>query len=114
MARSPNPSGSSARPYLLPADLPKALAWLSVEELDTLMKAVQTELKRRAAPSTNGAVLRAATKPSMVNPVGPRVGQINAIRAAIRAGVTPTAIAKQFGITKATVAEIASGGPPQS
>ena len=113
MARSTNPSGSSARPYLLPADLPKALTWLSVEELDTVMKAVQTELKRRAAPSTN-AVLRAATKPSMVNPVGPRVGQINAIRAAIRAGVTPTSIAKQFGITRATVAKIASSGPPQS
>jgi len=114
MARSVNPSGSSARPHLLPPDLPKALTWLSVEELDTLGKAVQIELKRRAAPSTSDAVHRAATKPSKSNPAGPRVGQINAIRAAIQAGVTPTTIAKQFGITKATVAEIASSGPLQS
>ena len=114
MARSVNPSGSSARPHLLPPDLPKALTWLSVEELDTLANAIQTEQKRRAASTGNAGVFRIAGKPSRPNPVGPRIGQINAIRAAIKAGVTPTTIAKQFGVTKATVAEIASSRPHQS
>ncbi len=114
MAPSTNPSGSSARPYLLPTDLPKALTWLTVDELDTLAKAVQIEKRKRAASSPNDAELRAAGKPSKPNPLGPSVGQINSIRAAIKAGVTPTTIAKQLGVTKATVAEIASSHPHQS
>ena len=114
MAPSTNPSGASARPYLLPTDLPKALTWLSVDELDTLAKAVRTEQKRRTAPSTNDELFRTAGKASKPNPIGPRVGQINAIRAAIKAGVTPTTIAKQFGVTKATIVEIASSRPHQS
>ena len=114
MAPSTNPNGSSARPYLLPTDLPKALTWLTVDELDTLAKAVQIEKRKRADSSPNYAELREAGKPGQPYPLGPRVGQINAIRAAIKAGVTPATIAKQFGITKATVAEIASSGQSQS
>jgi hypothetical protein len=108
MARSTNPVEPSARPYLLPTDLPKALTWLTLDELDTLVKAVELEQKRRAGPAAKDFEPRAAGMRSGPNPGGPRVGQINAIRAAIKAGVKPTAIAKQFGVTKTAIAEIAS------
>ncbi len=101
------PNGSSATPYLLPTDLPKALNWLTVHEFDTLAKAVQIEKKKRAASSPTDAELRAAGEPSKPYLLKPRVGQINAIRAAIKAGAKATTVAKQFGVSKATVAEIA-------
>lgn len=99
----PTPS----RPYLLPADLPKALTWLSDGELETLLIAVGHEQRRRSLPadkrsSSIRVASKAATEPR------PRIGQINAIRAALKASIKPAKIAKQFGVTMAVVAEVAA------
>ena len=98
----------SNRRYMLPAESPKALTWLTADELETLLIAVQGEQRRRAATSAAAARKRPA-RPTLP-PKGPRpkVGQINAIRAALRAGLTPAAVAKQFGVSKAVVVEVAA------
>jgi hypothetical protein len=84
-------------PYVLPKDLPKALAQLQNQELDRLLSAVLTEQKRRGGklpePAENSRKQRvepvAVTLPS---------GKLNAVRAAFKAGVKPSQIARQFGI----------------
>jgi hypothetical protein len=89
-------------PYVLPKDLPQALAQLQNQELDRLFSAVLTEAKRRGRklpePDENSRKPRvetaAATLPS---------GKLNAVRAAFKAGVKPSYIARQFGISQADV-----------
>jgi hypothetical protein len=97
-------------PYVLPNDLPQALAQLQNQELDRLLSAVLTEAKRRGRklpePDENSRKQRvetaAATLPS---------GKLNAVRAAFKAGVKPSQIARQFGISQADVRKaLASDG----
>lgn len=108
MAKSTTFSEAPAKPYLLPTDLPKALTYLASSELEALLDAVQTERKIRAATLKDGAPPLAAQRP-IPDPARPRIGRINAMRAALKAGIKPSTIAKQFGVSKATVAEVASG-----
>ena len=108
MVHSTNLDGSSARPYLLPADLPKALTGLSSDELETLLNAVQSEQKRRSVSADSQSTTYSANQKSDPNPGRPRIGKVNAIRAALKAGVTPATVARQFGVTKAIVAEVAA------
>ena len=93
---------------MLPAELPKALTWLTANELETLLIAVQGEQRRRAATSSGTTQKRPARRTLAPKGPSPKVGQINAIRAALRAGLTPAAVAKQFGVSKAVVAEVAA------
>ena len=92
-------------------DLPKALTWLSDGELEALLAAAGQEQRRRSdtaekPPSVAGNA--ALIKPS--NSLGPRIGQINAIRAALRAGIRPGIVAKQFGVSRSIVAEVEATG----
>ena len=124
---SPPPSVS----YLLPKDLPGALKRLGDGEIDTLLAAVTAEAKRRGRLPPG--VTRAATNPADVKPAvnrvprpaarkkpaSPRpqkasddaepaltVGKTNAVRAAFMAGVKPSTIARQFGISQAAVRQV--------
>ncbi len=122
---SPNAGSdsTSARPKtILPKDLPKALGYLEDQELDRLAGAALDELRRRGRsppgfepPSTttgageqdemkparkDGPVRRGQTQiaaPSLTR------GQINAVRAAFKAGIAPSRIARQFGLSQADV-----------
>jgi hypothetical protein len=114
----------------LPKDLPGALTRLDDGEIDALLTAVTDEAKRRGRlppPTTTATtaksteadqhaenVPRARTqvKPAFPlpgeKPAGDRVpsltvGQANAVRAAFMAGVKPSTIARQFGISQAVV-----------
>ena len=86
-------------PYVLPKDLPKALRQLQNQDLDRLLSAVLAEQKRRgrkfSEPNENSRKQRveppAVTLPS---------GKLNAVRAAFKAGVKPSQIARQFGISQ--------------
>jgi hypothetical protein len=97
-AEAPVPS----LPYVLPKDLPKAISQLHKQDLDRLLSAVLAEQKRRGSklpePDENSGKARvesaAMTLPS---------GKLNAIRAAFKAGVKPSQIARQFGISQADV-----------
>jgi DNA invertase Pin-like site-specific DNA recombinase len=93
-----NPSPIPSR-HVLPGDLPKAVRHLDDHELDQLLSAVIAEQKRRCkklAPKIS--------EPRRVEVVRPLTqGKLNTVRAAFKAGVTPSRIARQFGISQSDV-----------
>jgi hypothetical protein len=100
------------RRHVLPKDLPSAVNHLNDEELDRLLMVALAEAKRR------GRSLPKA-QPSRTRQQGegtaslPR-GQLNAVRAAFKAGVTPARIARQFGLSQSDVRKaLASKAPEQ-
>jgi hypothetical protein len=126
---APTDPSSSPR-HLLPKDLPRALAQLDDGEIDTLLTAVTEEAKRRGrlAPPTIAATTAKSTEVyqhaenvprarTQVKPAPQRpgekpagdtvpsltIGQANAVRAAFMAGVKPSTIARQFGISQSVV-----------
>jgi hypothetical protein len=117
------PRRPSRRPAL-PKDLPKAISYLADEELDWLLRTAIQEANRRGrpiplpnagptnAPAVSSTPVPERTKPSArpthqrqgeVAPTGLTRGQVNAVRAAFKAGVTPTRIARQFGLSQSQV-----------
>ena len=92
-------------PYVLPRDLPQVLGQLQNQEFDRLVSAVLAEQKRRGgklpAPDEN---LR--TQPVESAAMTLPSGKLNAVRAAFKAGVKPTQIARQFGISQADVRKV--------
>lgn len=100
--RNPNRDNPAPQPRpLLPKDLAGALKHLGDAELDALRAAVTTEAERRGrlrptrrkAPRT-----RQAEDDSRLTS-----GQQNAVRAAFKAGVKPSTIARQFRIAQSEV-----------
>ena len=97
-----NPASSAnARRHVLPKDLPNAVKHLNDEELDRLLAATLAEAKRRGRdttptdkryPSRNTEAAVSLTR-----------GQLNAVRAAFKAGITPARIARQFGLSQSGV-----------
>jgi hypothetical protein len=95
--------GASSSPrHVLPKDLANAIRQLGDEDFDRLLGAVVAEKKRR------GGNPRASDKPRQ-NQLTEGVvtslptGQLNAIRAAFKAGVKPSQIARQFGLSQSDV-----------
>ena len=103
--------------HVLPKNLTKAVGQLSDCELDLLHAATIEEMQRRgrlppnvsAAPTSSPRPSELLNKPATrrtsvsIAEVGLTRGQINAVRAAFKAGVTPSRIARQFGISQANV-----------
>jgi predicted DNA binding protein len=103
----------------LPKDLRAAIARLAEEELKTLASAVNEELERRnlrtpselvSGQGTNPAETRVATskKPSTrasreANAPPLTQSRVNAIRAAFKAGVKSSTIARQFGVSRSAI-----------
>jgi hypothetical protein len=119
---------------LLLRDLPAALSRLDGSEVEALLAAVVDEVKRRGRltpavakrvadaigagetpqklPSTSSQPDRQGTSRSGV---GLTLGQTNAVRAAFAAGVKPSRIARQFGISESAVKKtLASDARPQT
>jgi hypothetical protein len=96
---TPKPTTSSR--HILPSDLPSAIKHLSDRELDQLEAAVTAEQQRRGnkplAPEKT--VSKRAEAPALTL----SIGKLNAVRAAYKAGVTISKIAKQFGISQSDV-----------
>jgi hypothetical protein len=94
---------SSAR-HVLPKDLANAIKYLGDEELDRLIAASLAEMTRRGRrlPNDNRAPEMAAdlTMASLTR------GQLNAVRAAFKAGITPARIARQFGLSQSDVRKV--------
>ena len=88
--------------YQLPRNLPNALSYLDDDQLKRLLGAVNVELKRRGnkAPIQHSIEQKRPTEEGAA-PLA--FGKLNAIRAAFKAGVKPSAIAKQFGVSQADV-----------
>jgi hypothetical protein len=117
-SREPLPAtkqGSSAQEqrHVLPKDLPNAVKHLNDRELDLLIAACLEEAKRRGrTPPSDQTVERASPtgKSSRKGQVEAMVslthGQINAVRAAFKAGIKPSRIARQFGISQSDVKKV--------
>ena len=101
------PPGSPAtaaplRRHVLPNDLTNAIKQLEDKELDQLFSAVLAEQKRRgkSGPNTDESFRKRRVEAVAV-PL--TQGKLNAVRAAFKAGVTPSRIARQFGISQSDV-----------
>ena len=104
---SPLPLGSTAtaapvRRHVLPNDLTNAIKHLEDKELDQLFSAVLAEQKRRGKnrPDTDKSLPKRRIEAVAV-PL--TQGKLNAVRAAFKAGITPSRIARQFGISQSDV-----------
>lgn len=106
----PTADASSHR-HVLPKNLRKAVKHLSDGELDLLHAATLEEMGRRGRllptdqttnrssqtdKSSHGRHVEAAT-------VSLTRGQVNAVHAAFKAGITPSRIARQFGLSRSEV-----------
>ena len=108
----------------LPKNLRDAVKYLNDEELDLLRAATLEEIKRRgrAPPSVGADSAQSIRHPSGfqakrlpptdktsqrrrldVSEISLTRGQVNAVRAAFKAGITPARIARQSGISQSNV-----------
>ena len=95
-----SPSAVSAR-HVLPADLPNAVRHLNDQELDQLLSAIIAEQKRRGKKLSPEFSRKKIVE--VVAAVPLTQGKLNAVRAAFKAGVTPSRIARQFGISQSDI-----------
>ena len=93
-------SPSAASRHILPADLPNAIRHLNDQELDQLLSAVITEQKRRGNKSP-AEISRKRRVDVVAVPL--TQGKLNAVRAAFKAGIAPSRIARQFGISQSDI-----------
>ncbi len=87
--------------YILPNNLEAAIKRLDDQELDRLVAAALGERARRKRPPLPDARQKKGSTEA-VSAHLPQ-GKLNAVRAAYKAGVTPTRIAKEFGLSRSEV-----------
>ena len=114
--RAPEPLAKAymaAQPrHFLPKDLAGALKRLDNAEIDALVVAVTTEAKRRGRlpPSWPKTDARPQARQAPAKGAGSlSTGRLNAVRAAFKAGVKPSAIARQFGISQSDIRTALAG-----
>jgi hypothetical protein len=91
---------------LLPKDLAGSLRRLDDTELDALLAAVTSEAGRRGRlpQKPRPSASRGSSKPVSDESEGfLTTGKLNAVRAAFKAGVKPSVIARQFGISQSDI-----------
>jgi hypothetical protein len=108
------------RRYVLPNNLHEAVKYLNDDELDSLRAATLEEMKRRGRvpPSVGDSSAQSsrhelgsqttrlapkASQPRRMKDATLTKGQVNAVRAAFMAGITPARIARRFGISQSNV-----------
>jgi hypothetical protein len=116
--------------HVLPKNLRNAVNHLSDGELDLLYAATFEEMKRRGRLSRVGADSEKWSRRSsnsLTKPASPTDktshrrqaegsltrGQINAVRAAFNAGITPARIARQFGISQSNIRKTLATDQPR-
>jgi hypothetical protein len=112
-ATQPTADASSHR-HVLPKNLRKAVKHLSDGELDLLHAASLEELGRRGRlPPTDQTTNRSSRTDKSPDKqqveaaaVSLTRGQVNAVRAAFKAGIKPSLIARQFGISQSDVRKV--------
>jgi hypothetical protein len=98
-------SATSSPRHVLPSDLPTAIKHLDDQELDQLFAAVVAERLQRGMKSP--VPDKTPNKRSVeATAVSLTPGKLSAVRAAFKAGVTPTKIAKEFGLSQADVRSV--------
>ena len=125
--------GRPSRRTALPKDLPRAIRYLEDQELDWLLRTAIHEAKRRGRPMPMAEARPTNTLPASSEPISKQTrlpggptrqrqiglaaaaltkGQVNAVRAAFKAGVTPSRIARQFGLSHSDVRKALSSDEP--
>jgi hypothetical protein len=102
---------SSPRRHVLPNDLPTAIKQLEDRELDQLLSAVLAEQKRRGKKQFISAEGQLRERKVQAQPPSLTHGRINAVRSAFKAGVTPSRIARQFGLSLSDVRKALASDP---
>jgi predicted DNA-binding protein (UPF0251 family) len=102
-------TAASPPPYLLPKDLASGIRQLTDQEFDRLLAAVVVEQKRRGKKLP---VSRKTPRKPPVQEIGAHLtlAKLNAVRAAFKAGVAPSRIARQFGISQSDVRKALASG----
>jgi hypothetical protein len=88
--------------HVLPRDLANAVKRLEDQEFDRLLAAVLAEQQRRGRklPVSNENLRKRRVEAVDVHLT---LGKLNAVRAAFQAGIRPTQIARQFGLSLSDV-----------
>jgi hypothetical protein len=126
------PVNKPSQRHILPKNLRHAVKQLSDSELDELFGVAFDEAKRRgrlprnvetdlaAPPSRRPSDLATNQTPRTdkrrkldIAEVSLTQGQLNAVRAAFKAGITPSRIARQFGISQANVRKALASDEPR-
>jgi hypothetical protein len=105
----PDPSAAASRDtetasssrYILPKDLDAAIKHLDDQQLDRLVSTALEERARRKQSLLPRESPRQRNAEAVFSPL-PQ-GKLNAVRAAFKAGVTPSRIAREFGISQQDV-----------
>ena len=124
--RRRQPKANHNQRYVLPKNLRNAVKHLSDGELDLMHAATVEEMRRRGrTPSVETDLpVRLDTAKMRSPPTEKRRhvniadvpltrGQVNAVRAAFKAGVTPSRIARQFGISQSNVRKALASDEPK-
>jgi hypothetical protein len=105
--REPSSSSPSSR-HVLPTNLDTAIKHLDDQELERLLLAALEERTRRKIPPVAEDTQRRRRAEGTA--VSVPQGKLNAVRAAFKAGVTPSRIARQFGLSRSDVSKVLAGG----
>jgi predicted DNA-binding protein (UPF0251 family) len=98
--------------HVLPSDLPAAISHLNDRALDELHAAVTAEQRRRGKkPKVSDNTPN--KRPTEAAVASLTSGKLNAVRAAFKAGVTPSRIGKQFGIPQSDVRKVLASERPK-
>jgi len=112
----PTPKADDAdysRPrHVLPSDLATALTHLNDQELEQLLAAVTSEQQRRGKKPPSHAKTP-SKRLAEAAAVSLTPGKISAVRAALKAGIRPSKIAKQFGVSQSDVRKVIATGEPK-
>ena len=102
-------TAASSPRYLLPKDLPSGIKQLTDQEFDRLVAAVLAEQKRRGREPP---ILRKTSRKPPIKEAGPplTLAKLNAVRTAFKAGVTPSRIGRQLGISQSDVRKALASG----
>jgi hypothetical protein len=102
-------AAASLRRHVLPKDLPAAIKQLDDQELDRLQAAVLDEQKRRGRKPAE-SVEPPDKRRIEAAAVHLTPGKMNAVRVAFKAGVKPSQIARQFGLSQSDVRKALASG----
>jgi DNA invertase Pin-like site-specific DNA recombinase len=93
---------------VLPSDLPTAIRHLEDRDLDRLLDAALAERRRRGRePSDTPETAPKRREKAVATCLTP--GRLNLVRAAFKAGVAPSQIARHFGISQSDVRKALAG-----
>jgi hypothetical protein len=113
LAKPPPPIINSAAPsarYVLPKNLAETIKLLEDQELERLLTVALHEQKRRGMKLSQSDNNPREQLPEAVA-VPMTISKINAVRAAFKAGITPSRIARQFGLSQADVRKALTSKP---